>query len=414
MHASLQIHKIRDIVYDDLYRNSFFIVTTSICSGCLGFVFWMLAAHLYSMEDVGIATALISSMTLILSLSKMGLDISIIRYFPESDKNNVLNTALLISTLFTIIFGTIFTTGINHWSPELGFLRSSIGILFISIVVVNSIISLSGVAFTAIRKSQYFFFQSILLGSRLIFLIPLIHFGTLGLFGAYGISSVLTLLFTLHWLNSVNIKPMLCIDKQFIRESFHFSVSNYASNIFNLIPNSLLPILVLSVLGAEMTAQFFIVFTMVSVLFTIPSALSTSLLVAGSNGEPLQKSIKKAMVATYVVLTPAAMLFFFFGGSLLSFMGKSYSGNGVFFGIMILSSFLMSALYIYISVLRIKKETKEIIYLTGMRFVIVISLSIYLMRIYGLNGVGYAWILSYGLIIIIIGINLLWKRMRGL
>ena len=48
-----------------LYKNSFFIMLTSISNAGFGFIFWMFAAKLYPKEDVGIATALISSMALL-------------------------------------------------------------------------------------------------------------------------------------------------------------------------------------------------------------------------------------------------------------------------------------------------------------------------------------------------------------
>jgi len=64
-----------------------------------GFVFWMLAAKLYPKEDVGIATALISSMSLVL-LSIFGLDFYIIHFFPEKDKNNIFSTYYYHNTFF--------------------------------------------------------------------------------------------------------------------------------------------------------------------------------------------------------------------------------------------------------------------------------------------------------------------------
>ena len=45
---------------------------TSVTSGGFGFIFWILAAKLYPKEDVGVATALISAMSLIVLLSRFG------------------------------------------------------------------------------------------------------------------------------------------------------------------------------------------------------------------------------------------------------------------------------------------------------------------------------------------------------
>ena len=83
---------------DPLYKNSFFIMLTSLSNAGFGFFFWMLAAKLYPKEDVGIATALISSMSLLILLTRFGLDVAIIRFFPEKDKSSIFSTTALITT----------------------------------------------------------------------------------------------------------------------------------------------------------------------------------------------------------------------------------------------------------------------------------------------------------------------------
>ncbi|MCD6213638.1 MAG: oligosaccharide flippase family protein [Candidatus Desulfofervidus sp.] len=90
--------ELKEYLRDPLYKNSFFIMLTSISNAGFGFFFWMLAAKLYPKEDVGIATALISSMALLVLLSRLGLDQSLIRFFPERDKNSVFGTSAVIRT----------------------------------------------------------------------------------------------------------------------------------------------------------------------------------------------------------------------------------------------------------------------------------------------------------------------------
>ena len=58
-----------------------------------GFFFWIINALLYSAEQVGIGTTLISIMTLISSFSIFGLGNRIIRYLPTSErKDKKINT----------------------------------------------------------------------------------------------------------------------------------------------------------------------------------------------------------------------------------------------------------------------------------------------------------------------------------
>jgi O-antigen/teichoic acid export membrane protein len=59
---------------DPLYKNAYFLIFSSLTSAGSGFFFWLIADRFYSTEDVGIATALISSMGLIVLLSRFGLE----------------------------------------------------------------------------------------------------------------------------------------------------------------------------------------------------------------------------------------------------------------------------------------------------------------------------------------------------
>jgi len=54
---------------DPLYRNSLFMAFTSVFNAGCGFFFWMIAARLYTVEQVGLATALISALGLVVLLS---------------------------------------------------------------------------------------------------------------------------------------------------------------------------------------------------------------------------------------------------------------------------------------------------------------------------------------------------------
>jgi len=158
---------------DPLYKNSFFIMLTSLSSAGFGFFFWMLAAKLYPKEDVGIATALISSMSLLILLTRFGLDVAIIRFFPEKDKSSIFSTTALITTFFTVVLGLIFIIGIELWSPELRILSSwQNTALYILFLAASSIVALTTVSFYAVRKAEYSFIQSLMVGSRVIILIP--------------------------------------------------------------------------------------------------------------------------------------------------------------------------------------------------------------------------------------------------
>src|SRR4051812_22466809 len=96
----LFIRKFLKLRHDPLYMNSIFMMgSTAMVSGS-GFFFWMIATHLYHDSQVGLATALVSTIGFIMSLSILGFNYSIIRFLPKSkNKNQLLSTSVVIIAL---------------------------------------------------------------------------------------------------------------------------------------------------------------------------------------------------------------------------------------------------------------------------------------------------------------------------
>ena len=113
----------KHVMTDPLYKNSLFDMASTFILGGLGFVFWIIIARLYKPENVGIATTLISIMTLFSSFTIMGLSTSLNRYLPKSaNKNELINFSFVIVTLVTLVASVIFLLGLQIFSPQLLFL----------------------------------------------------------------------------------------------------------------------------------------------------------------------------------------------------------------------------------------------------------------------------------------------------
>ncbi|MGB9132435.1 MAG: oligosaccharide flippase family protein, partial [Methanosarcina sp.] len=265
-------------IEDPFIQNSLYIMFSSIFGAGFGFIFWIFAAKFYSAENVGVATALISSMGFLVLLSKAGLDFSIIRFFSAGERNKVFNTSLIVTTLLAILFGLIYIFGIDIFSPELYLLKSPLNAaLFIIILVINSITTLTGISFISDRKGKYHCLQSIITGSRLLFLIPFINFKAIGIYSAVGISFFFSLLVSIYLITKSGIKLGYVIDKTYLKNSFEFSAGNYLVSLFMLGPTMILPVLILNILGAENAAYYFIAYSISSLLFMIPNSISLSL-----------------------------------------------------------------------------------------------------------------------------------------
>jgi O-antigen/teichoic acid export membrane protein len=389
---------------DPLYINSLYIMLNPIVGGIFGFFFWMISARLYPKEDLGIATALISSINLLILVSRLGLDMSMMKFFPKGNKNMILGTTFLVSTLTSIIFGLIYILEIGIFSPSLHILKDPlISVLFLTCLIATSITTTLAYGFISIRKAKYYFWQSLVLGLRIPILFLVISFGAIGILSSLGLAYVLNSILLLIILYKFGILPNLTIDKEYLKKSFKFSAGNYLSSILQTAPMYLLPILVLEVLGAEATAYYYIAYTIASLLFVVPSAVGTSMFVEGCHGEALKKTTIKSLKTIFVILVPSILIFYFFGGFLLSLIGKDYSTNAQnLIKIFVLSSVFVTINSVYYSIKKTQGEVKDLISLSGLIAIFLPSTSYYLMKTYGIDGLGYAWLISYGLVALII------------
>lgn len=382
---------------DSLFKNSIYIMLSSISSASFGLIFWMLAAKYYPPEEVGIATALISSMSLIVLISNFGLDFSLIRFIPINDKSNIFNTTAIVTTFFVVIIGIIFITNVDLFSPEISILKTSLNAtLYLIFLVASSMVSLMGTTFIAIRNAKFQFIQSIIVGSRVLFIIPLGILGARGIFGAVGISFILAFGLASILLAKSGIRYNLTIDQKFLNKSFYFSAGNYIASIFIAAPNMILPIMVLNILGPEQAAYYYTTYAIASLLFMIPNAISMSLFVEGSHGKALKNNVIKSIMYTISLLIPIGSIIYLFAGWILGHIGFDYATYGLdFLKVMIFASLFVGINSIFYSIKRIQKDVKWLIILSSLIFVLLLGLSYVFMITYGIVGVGYAWIITY-------------------
>jgi O-antigen/teichoic acid export membrane protein len=407
INSSLKISRIISQIKDPLYKNSFFLLSTSTLNGLVGFIFWIIAARLYPQEEVGITTALISSMMLIVMLSGLGLDQSLIRFFPERNKQKIFSSVIITSTISSLIFGVIFIAGLGFWAPKLFIIREYIPI-YLFIIVASITSSIIGVTFIALRKSNYYFLENLLFSSRILLLFPLIFLGAVGIFVSYGLPFIIGIGFLVFLPFKFGFKSIK-IDFEFLKESIHFSAGSYLTNLLMMTPGQIVSIMTLNVLGANLTAVYFIAYSIAALLFMIPYAFSTSLFVEGSHNLPLRTKTLKSLLGIFLILVPLVLIFYFFGGFLLGIIGKNYVQGQNLLKVFSISSLFVAVSSTYISLMKIQKDIKGLILIGILIFVLTIGLSYPLMLIFGLIGVGYAWFIGYGLCSFII-FFILWKN----
>jgi len=386
---------------DPIYKSSLFILLSSLSNAGFGFLFWIMAAKLYPKDQLGIAIALISSINLLVTFTRFGLDQSMVKYFAIGDKSKIICTTIIVTTLFAILFGVVFIMGIDIWSPELHNIKS-FSIIYLAFLGTSSIISLTGLSFLVWGKSEYFLLQNLLLASRIILLFPLVSLGSFGVLDSLGLASIIALIVSFYLLSKLGL-ILTRIDRKFLVDSFHLSAGIYACDTIMNIPFMVLPLLILNLLGSESTANYYISYSMASLLFMVPNAFSLSLFIEGSKAEALGKNIIKALCATFIILAPLIVILYFFGNNLLRFVGKDYVNGVPLLNLLIFSSFFYSVISVFQSINKIQKDITNLIRFSCLYSILLLGLIYIFIIKFGFIGVGYAWVLAYGIMTLIIG-----------
>ncbi len=390
----------KHIMTDPLYRNSLFNMASTFILGGLGFVFWIIVARLYKTENVGIATTLISIMTLLSDFTILGLNVSLNRYLPKSaHKNDLINSSFIIVTLATLLASATFLLGLQIFSPLLLFLRSNIFyiISFTVFIIFCSWNCLVESIFAAFRATSNILIKNVII-SILKLLLPfaLIAFDAYGIFAATASALALGVIASLMILIIIfKIRPSISINISFLKETSAYSFANYMAGFMFSVPSLVLPVIILNILSAKYAAYYYIASMIQNILLIIPLATAQSLLTEGSYDEDeLKKHIKKAIITTLVLLTPATALIVFGGNILLQFFGKSYSSESFqFLQLYSVSTVFTALLLIANAIMNVKHQIKLLVLSNVASAVLTLWLS-YAFISDKLVGIGWGWMLG--------------------
>ncbi len=390
----------KHVMTDPLYRNALFKMAGTFISGGLGFVFWIIVARIYSAEQVGIATSLISIMALLGGLAELGLGSNLMRHLPKSaHKNALVNSSFVIVMLVTLPASTLFLLGLPIFSPQMLFLRSSIFyiVTFIVFVVFSSWNILSENAFMAFRAADNILVKNTIT-SVLKIVLPFIFI----VFGAYGIFASAALAITFGVLVSFvllilnfKLRPSIMINFSLIKETSKYSFTNYITNFALNVPSFILPVIILNTLSAKYAAYYYIASTIQTNLQIIPSATTQALLTEGSYNETeLEKHLKKAMISTFVILLPATAMIVLGGNIVLQFFGKGYATGAIqFLRLYSISTLFTAFIFICNAIMNVKHQIKLLVILNVSASVLTLGLS-YAFIPDGLVGIGWGWTLG--------------------
>ncbi len=400
---------------EPLYMNSVFMMASTGMVSVSGFFFWIIAAHLYTDTQVGLATAIISVILFIMNLSILGLNYSIIRFLPKAkDKNELISTSLLSVSIASALCAGIFLLFLPFFSEKLVFMHESpvIAIAFFFLTIAVSIDFVTEGIFLAHRSGKYIFLKNLLVSVlKLVLPIFFIPLGANGIFIAWALALSSALLISFWVLvKKFNFSPTRFMNPSKLSQLIKFSSANYIVGLLGIAPEFILPVLITNAINPQTAAYFYMAFMMANLLYTIPFATTQSLFAEGSHKESsFFINARKASKLIGALLIPGILVFIFFGHYILLLFGKSYSTEGLqFLQLLAISGIPVAFNYMGLTYVNVHRKMKALITINTIGIGAIILLS-YLLREYGLTGIGIAWLAGHLLKNVLYG-GYIWKK----
>ena len=379
-----------------LLRNASLLIMSTAIMSILGFGFWLFVAHLYSPEQVGIASALISISTLLSSLSMFGLDSGLIRFLPGSkSQSRDINAALLVVGGLAAVAAIAYLFIAQAFDLDIAdsFQWGGGWALFVLIIIVVTLNSLTDAVFIANRRAEFHTIVYAVFGLvKLLLPVCLVGLGWTGIFAAYALAALAALLLSFYYMVRVaNYRFSSAPNWGLISSARKYSFNNYIGTLLAGIPAQLMPLIIIQRLGAAEAAYFAMGTTMANLLYVAPSSVAQSLL-AESAHEPEQRSqhARHAVRILTLILIPAVAAAVIIAPYLLSIFGARYvSGSTALFQILAVNTFFVAVSSVCNALLNVERRSGGIVLARAALLVVTLGLALPLLS-FGLIGVGVA------------------------
>ncbi|MEZ0339748.1 AMP-binding protein [Mycobacterium sp. pV006] len=372
------------------------VMTSSAATGILGFVFWTVAARGYSTAEVGRASAIISSASLIAILANFSLGSLYERFLPlaGSQTQRLVRRGTVFVVCAALLFGVVFVMA----GPRAQLFPSLFeAVVFPLFVVVLAIYALQDQVLIGLGRARTIAVKNITQSTaKLIAVAALIPLAT----GAAIVwswvvpAAVITAVIAVAVIRRESARHNGASSLPGRRQLVEFFAGSYAINAVAVTVPLLLPLIVVAQLGTEMNAYFSMCWLVVNTVGVLIGATAAPFIAtASAPGADLRACTKR-----FVLLCSAAAL----GGCaalqlaaplILGILGPDYAEQGtVLIRIMALTLPSVALMTIYTALARLQRRLRLAVAAQLLLGVIVVGGVIVTTPLWGINAVAYTYL----------------------
>ena len=419
------VHRARS---DSLVRNSLYLMASTVVTAALGYVFWVVAAHAFTRQQVGIASAVISLCSTMALLTYVGPFAMLIERLPANELSSAWTKVLLraclatatLTAAATAVVVPVLTASHNYHV----FFNSPLPIFLAVIGAAGwTLVNLLGAAFIAARRAgRYLSIQTLVSSTKVLFVLPLALAGAsaAGLVEAWVASAALGVVVGTIWLvprmglghrpggrphhrasgtadgrpssdgRSRHRRPAAPPSATFLRRL----LGQHLTSVGGAVTPLVLPVLVVLRLGVTQNAYFYITWMIGGVFFMVSPAVASATFAEGVRAHSdLRSVVAKALRIIVVMLAPAMAVMIIGGRLILGLFGHSYAVAGYGLLILLAVSALPDAVSnVAVAVFRVTHRLGYSAALNLGILVVTLAGAWILMKPLGIAGVGVAWL----------------------
>ncbi|MGH9279397.1 MAG: hypothetical protein ACRD12_14990 [Acidimicrobiales bacterium] len=390
------------------------MVNTAVTSG-LGMVFWALASRAYPARVLGEAAALIAAMMLLSVISQLNLSMGIARLLPQVTDRRwrpVLGAYGVTAAVALVVSGA-FVIAAPRLFGGFAFLghRPAMACALVVAVVLWNVFALQDAVLTASRWAVVVPIENGVFGLLKIGLMVWLagHLAEQGIFVAWlGAMAVMLLpvngfIFgrVLRSRRSPRAQPSVsALPIADRRRVTRYLALDYVAALLNQGYTSMLPLLVVAVLGRDANAYFYIAFLVAGAVRAVAEAMSTSLVVEGAHDESELASLARRSVTRYVkYAVPGVLLLAAGAGLLLAPFGAAYVDHGVaVLRLLLVATLPQAVVSLYIAVERVRANVGRVLAAEAAVVILVTAGAVAGMQAVGLVGLGWAWLVAQSVV----------------
>lgn len=405
----------------NLRLNSLALMASSAITGVLGLAFWAATARLFPADQVGIASALISTAIMLSTLSNLSLGAMYERFLPSAGHR----AGKLLAQGFVVVavLALLLAIGLMVLGPRDTLFESRTEMItYPALVMVLALFALQDQTVSGLGVARWAAWKNIAHAvTKLVAVIALAWTGSalaiLLSWGATAAGAVVVVLMAMR--GKVIADPRYARPPALPprRELKAYFFSSYGISALGSIAPLLVPLIVVSRIGTEANAYFAVAWSLVSGLFLVVHLMVGPFVAEAAAHPDKIVALSGRFVRTVTALAVVGGVGMAVGGPIaLGFVGEAYRENGS-------TVLYLAAVFVPLSVIgavysglaRVYRRMTLAVATQCISTVVLIVGSIYLTDRIGVAGVGWAYLVAeLGTAIVLIGPLISWlSRLRN-